>query len=293
MRKVSRTSTHAPEVLFAEGAKGAIEKTKAVEYFKKWPDQLEPDDKPPKFAAYKDKSVALALNALFHGKCAYCESRFAGIHPVDIEHWRPKGDVFLEDGSARGYGYYWLAATWDNLLPSCIDCNRVRTHKDFVTEQQTTLGKGNWFPVSDEKNRSKEPDTEADEAPLLLNPAIDDPMEYLEFCDNGCVSPRTGTDEYQRKRAIASIRFYALNRTELVQDRRARLLLIRQKMNIINELARILEEEDPPEEIGFLIDDILAFELESLDEFKRQDQPFSSMAHQIIEHFMDGFRPRP
>jgi uncharacterized protein (TIGR02646 family) len=74
---------------------------------------------------YKDGAVKAALDAMFHGKCAYCEFMYIGGMPVDIEHFRPKGAVIV-GGKMRKPGYYWLAAKWENLLPSCIDCNRKR-----------------------------------------------------------------------------------------------------------------------------------------------------------------------
>src|SRR5205814_862659 len=46
------------------------------------------------FEIYKDKSIKTVLEEnLFYGKCAYCEGIYEDKHPVDIEHWRPKGDV--------------------------------------------------------------------------------------------------------------------------------------------------------------------------------------------------------
>ena len=67
------------------------------------------------FSRYKEDEVKDALEELFHGKCAYCESRFAHVAPEDIEHWRPKGGVALANGTIQKPGYYWLAATWSNL----------------------------------------------------------------------------------------------------------------------------------------------------------------------------------
>lgn len=289
MRKVLRTAVAPPDVLQSPDAKGPKERAKLIKHFEKWLANSEGQkEKEPTFSVYKDKSIALALYTLFYGKCAYCESRFAGIHPVDIEHWRPKGAVFLGDGTLREYGYYWLAATWENLLPACIDCNRIRTHWDYVEKREINLGKGNWFPLSDESKRAKL-DEEGYEDPLLLNPCNDDPCEHLEFDGNGCVSPRRGSDGLPSKKALASIKHYALNRTELVQDRRARILLIKQKMDVIRKLALMLQENTLPEKVEFMIEDLLAFELEALHRFQKPDEPFATMSGHMIESFIAEF----
>jgi hypothetical protein len=102
------------------------------------------------FKAYKADDVVAALEQLFRGKCAYCESSYAQTQPADIEHFRPKGAVMIERPGERPHrrkpGYYWLAAEWDNLLPSCIDCNRART-QDFPDDDlRLVRGKENRFP---------------------------------------------------------------------------------------------------------------------------------------------------
>src|SRR5262245_40081226 len=79
------------------------------------------------------------LLKLFNGKCAYCETDIESNQPGDVEHFRPKGRVVDEEfepirinhpkwGEMDHPGYFWLAYEWDNLFPSCIDCNRYRKH---------------------------------------------------------------------------------------------------------------------------------------------------------------------
>ena len=83
------------------------------------------------------------------------------------------------DGKSREYGYYWLAGDWENLLASCIDCNRTRKHFDYIKKEKITLGKGNWFPLEpstpravkqgDELRRIKlDPAHKKDYEPLLI-----------------------------------------------------------------------------------------------------------------------------
>lgn len=50
--------------------------------------------------------------------------------PLDVEHFRPKSEIDEVDPATfrpvpgrapTAPGYYWLAAAWSNLLPSCIE----------------------------------------------------------------------------------------------------------------------------------------------------------------------------
>src|SRR6266545_3401433 len=50
------------------------------------------------YQAYRLEGVKKALEGLFHGKCAYCESRYTATQPVDVEHYRPKGEVICSNG---------------------------------------------------------------------------------------------------------------------------------------------------------------------------------------------------
>ena len=76
-------------------------------------------------AAYKADDVKATLEQAFRGKCAYCESAYSAAQPMAVEHYRPKGEVVIA-GKRTPPGYYWLASAWDNLLPSCTDCNSPR-----------------------------------------------------------------------------------------------------------------------------------------------------------------------
>jgi uncharacterized protein (TIGR02646 family) len=107
--------------------------------------------KPFKFKVYG--SARESLMKTFGGKCAYCEGLIENTQPGDVEHYRPKGGV-LVDGELKP-GYYWLAATWDNLLISCIDCNRQR--KQLIKGLgRVKAGKLNQFPLVEEKKTRQE-----------------------------------------------------------------------------------------------------------------------------------------
>jgi hypothetical protein len=162
---------------------------------------------------------AIFLRA-FHEKCAYCETKVtSGQNLGDVEHYRPKGRVMDEHGkpviiAARGGrpkrqhpGYPWLAYDPDNLLPSCLACNRPGT-------QLSGLRAGKWdrFPVL--RYRAKEPGQEAREKPLLLHPVFDDPEEHMEL------DLETGRLRGRTQRGRATINILGLNREGLQEDRR-------------------------------------------------------------------------
>jgi hypothetical protein len=150
---------------------------------------------------------------LFHGKCAYCESKPIAVTTGDVEHYRPKAKV-TGDGNWQGDpdhpGYYWLAYDINNLLPSCELCNRH-------------FGKMNRFPVKGPHARDAA--SLANEEPLLLNPyhPTINPHEHLSFTDVGRARA-VNNSAY----GLASIAIYQLNRPGLGEPRTKAILDVRQ-----------------------------------------------------------------
>jgi uncharacterized protein (TIGR02646 family) len=95
---------------------------------------------------YRHPQVKAALIELFHGKCAYCESKITHVDYGHIDHFRPKsGPAGRPD----------LTFAWSNLFLACGRCNGAGFKSDR-------------FP-------------EADEGGPLVNPCDDEPNEHLEF----------------------------------------------------------------------------------------------------------------
>lgn len=209
------------------------------------------------FNRYSKTPVKLALERLFHGKCAYCESFFARTQPVDVEHYRPKNKIDFEPNHE---GYWWLAMEWKNLLPSCIDCNRVRSHafefdpthdlntlRDLIGAKfkSENAGKGNLFPLSPGTPRAEfdwtnetRPDMTS-EHPLLINPVETDPADHLEFQvgDLSLVTAKKRPDGTPSPEGICSIAIYGLNRIELVQ---ARTRLLRDLELLLDAMTKVI-----------------------------------------------------
>lgn len=184
------------------------------------------------FTVYKDPELAALLEIVFNNKCAYCESRFAHVTPKEVEHFRPKGSIDTGSGTLRP-GYYWLAATWDNLLVSCPHCNRRQNHKVPNQPKTVLLGKGSQFPLSDERRRVRRSRSlrREEEVRLLLNPCIEDPEKYLTFDERGLIHSRK-VKASARVMAETSIAVYALQRKQLVEER----------LRVLNDLRFLFQQ---------------------------------------------------
>lgn len=266
-------------------AKAADERERAIEHFERRkrprPGSKDRRKKPRKpfktFSAYKDDALRDLLNDIFQFKCAYCESYYGATQPVAIEHYRPKGAVIV-NGTQEKPGYYWLAADWDNLFPTCTDCNSRRT-QDLADGSRQVAGKGNEFPLADNKKRARTSRSNLmREEPLLLNPSVstDSPAQHLEFLLDGDVGVVRSVAASIK--GTESIRVYALNRRGLVRARKDRVLTIR----FACETARgaFLQTKAHPRS-----KDIRAEYHRCLHEVLRllsPDQPFLSIARAVV-----------
>ena|SRR5829696_6316855 len=221
---------------------------------------------------YRDPQVKERLNAAFRDTCAYCETDSSAGALYDVEHYRPKGACRQrEDDDSIGRGYFWLAATWQNLLPSCQRCNRPYGDKHAGERERRVSGKGNWFPLADPEARMVGPDSEENEEPLLLHPYFDDPHEHLEFIEEGLVRPRRLANGTPSPRGEATIRILGLNRERLVRARRRKL------RSIERCLRRIARNEGDPARRGELDDAI-----EELNDLLEPGAPYLGLAEQRL-----------
>lgn len=139
------------------------------------------------------------LQAIFAGKCAFCESTVSTTGGGSVERFRPKGGAYGYDDLFYVHHYWWLAYSWNNLLLVCNNCSRF---------------KGSTFPVFGYRSEFNSFDIDfVDEQPILLDPTVDNPSEHLLFSDDGVVAPVS-------QRGEVTIEILKLNRAELVESRR-------------------------------------------------------------------------
>lgn len=265
-----------PDVLVAEGSKGVLEREKAVAFFKVAANANEKFT----FSAYSDTAVRHGLNAVFHFKCAYCEAYFGATQPVAVEHYRPKSGYVGVDSKLKRPGYYWLAATWENLLPSCTDCNTAR-RQEVDGEDPRTIGKGNQFPLADEQSRAKKPGDEKTEKRILLHPYWDHPERHLVFDETGAIKPARDKRGRESKKGAASIEVYALRRTGLALERARVATLIRATMKTIEEQRIVFAQTGHP-----LAEKAIRDGIATLKTFLDSKSPYSAMARQIARDFV-------
>ena len=161
---------------------------------------------------YGSDSVRSALKELLFSKCAYCESSVVG-GDMDVEHYRPKAGI---SEVSEHCGYYLLAYDWNNLLGSCPFCNRLRSERAMWPSKSRggTSGKGSAFPLMHEQFRAWSPDDDVSlEYPLIINPAIDDPVDHIAYDPLGHAIGLT-------KKGETSIRILGLNARRLLHSTR-------------------------------------------------------------------------
>jgi len=231
-----------------------------------------------KFTAYKLAQVKEVLNLTFRFKCAYCESYYGATQPLAVEHFRPKSGVLVGTRVVWGV-YYWLAASWGNLLPSCTDCNSER-RQVLPDGTEQTLGKMNQFPIASEARRAAKEGEEKRETRLLVHPCLDQPAKHLVFKPDGLVGWKT-------RKGDASIRVYALQRRGLVQARRAFQLEVLTHIAIARGLAKELETRGP----NARLEALLGLEFAALKGFVDPQHEYSAVAKALVDPVLEELTP--
>ncbi|MGO1068517.1 hypothetical protein [Lysobacter sp. CA199] len=281
MRYVDRARVAQPASLSDPDGAGARERASAEAHYR------DPRAGVYKFKAYKGEDVKKALRTLFYGKCAYCESLHESTSPADIEHYRPKAAVV---GEADHRGYWWLAADWNNLLRSCISCNRVEGHRigaigmnaaQIAAQAARNAGKGNLFPIA--AARAFQPGDDCDgEDPLLIDPTRRDPAAHLRWHvaeDLSLLGPRFDdgdADAYGER----TVEIMALNRQALVEARSRHLQRLSEVLLDLEEALDEAAQADPADITGPLRR--ATRKLASLRAAAAPDQEYSAMAQAFV-----------
>lgn len=152
---------------------------------------------------YKMPDVKKKLDAIYSGKCAFCEQNVEAFH---VDHFRPKSI------------YYWLAYSWDNLLYICASCNTAKS-KHFATQKKQI------FKIEDLENiHSLAAKYAEEEQNNFIHPELEDIEKLVDFDDKGKISSLN-------KRVQYTIDTCQLNRDRLTERRKAVFNDFEQKYN--------------------------------------------------------------
>jgi uncharacterized protein (TIGR02646 family) len=102
-------------------------------------------------------------------KCCYCERQRDPNRESDVEHFRPKL-AHNNEPAPNHKGYWWLAYKWENLFFVCSECNSTYKKNSFPLINEN----------EDDRAFTKDDDL-LQERPYLLDPAIDDPEEFIIY----------------------------------------------------------------------------------------------------------------
>jgi uncharacterized protein (TIGR02646 family) len=249
-----------------------------------------------RFKIYADPTVKKALIKLFHGKCAYCESKFLHVYPGDVEHFRPGR---IAEAQARSFGYYWLGADWENLLLSCRNCNQKLGHEIAGSSDKIVMGKMDQFPIKagqvhvDSHVDHPKRIAEEDKYRLLVDPCKDNPEEFFEFELSTGVIRAKMIDGKPSEKASKSIEVYVLQRVPLVQAREKLLKEITAQEVRVREAIMRYDAclADPDNRNLFRLVEaeiIMKRELERLKRYTDPTEEFSGMARQRVKSFMNS-----
>lgn len=153
-----------------------------------------------------------ALEKLFNGKCAYCETRIGALTLAEVNKFRPTSGSLNLQGKFDPDHYWWLAYEWFNLYLCCALCARNKASKFPLVGHRVKVPKGaraklgaSWFPKD-----------LLSEKPLLLDPCERDfdPDKHLLFdFETGHVAGRT-------ERGNVTIETFEFNRPNLIEGRK-------------------------------------------------------------------------
>lgn len=223
------------------------------------------------FKLSRHKEVRGALGALFYDKCAFCETRYGHVSPMDVEHFRPKQRCVDQKGQHFPLHYFWMAYEWRNLYASCPACNRAKRNRFPIKGERASLEK---------YNREADPEVLYElEKPLLLDPCRRDdfPEEHLIYTDEGIVTSDTD-------RGRTTIDLLDLNREALVESRSGKLAELNERIDAVRKIHAAVEKGDK----GFDEADVEAG-IEKIMKMTRDESEYAGMCRQFAKRFSDEF----
>lgn len=177
------------------------------------------------------------LEQMFHGKCAFCETK-ARVH---VHRFRPPAEAEPYDKTQFAHLFYiWLRTDWNNFYPVCEGCGVIAGRQfpvkglrgDLPTREElerfANENYGVWHPLHRD-------------SPMLLDPCLVTSFStHFAFDLHGGIQP-------QSSKGAQTIATYGLDRQDLVQSRARAfedyLHLLRERMALREEAFNFVNLE--------------------------------------------------
>jgi len=220
------------------------------------------------------KLVKNTLKKLYDYKCAYCESFIKNAYG-EIEHYRPKKSSNLSRCDSTK-AYYWLAFSWDNLLPCCKKCNIEKSNCFDVFDRRVNYNK----ETLEVLHKSLQGYNRI-ENPKLLHPEIDAFEDDIVFDHKGFMRS-------DNEKVIYTRRICDLNRKNL---REAREKIFTKYLKLLKKnLAFMIELQEVSDDFKLLLKNFKLYIVDELKDDKAMNQEYSLVSHYIynnFEHFLE------
>ena len=218
-----RAQPEAPAALSSREVTAATERARA--FFERPANERAQESFAFDDALLSSADVRRALWDACTGKCVYCETPLTE-RTMLVDRYRPSSGALALDGSLSPDHYWWLAYAWENIYPSCAECQSFKGARFPVREERATAG------TTGHALR--------DESPLLLDPRHDDPEQHLVFAEDGSVASTT-------VEGSATIGILGLNRAQLVAARAEALLELHDEWAAVASSTNVAAGLDPLE----------------------------------------------
>lgn len=209
---------------------------------------------------------ALVGSAAEFAKCVWCERIRDVSRDLDVEHYRPKGEVTRWNGRpsseitvppaeipVHATGYWWLAFSWTNYALSCKTCNQG--------------WKRNLFPVEEPRSACA-PGVETTEKTLLIEPgSLFETAKHFAWDNTGIIQPVS--DE-----GYHTIVTCGLNRRGLVDER---LKTLKDAVECLDLLTKAMRKGNDIEE---------EYQTVRLGRLGDRGAPFTSMVRWLAEDYL-------
>lgn len=155
------------------------------------------------------------LSAMSFYKCWYTEAK-EGVSRYQTDHFRPHGRA-KQALKTFADGYSWLAFEIDNFRIVGVLANTQNQE-----HSETTVGKGDWFPLYDPSTRATLHNRSLNkEFPLLLDPVSEHDPAKIMFNDGGEAHPAADLPEEDKDWVDEAIVFLGIRQDQLNRLRKA------------------------------------------------------------------------